>query len=671
MSESPRKRLKTEQQEKKSVPMSAFAAFLSVEDHQNSFHALEDLQESTSDKEIQVICEPTIQDEESTSDRTQTSQNQPLPLQSSGNNISPIKEDPEVLVNRFYADVLGRSVHIENMQVSVTGLKTGDCLCLHGIYQLTCIKGSLEILGYHIDAQPGNQWHTVYAPSTHSLPVIITHETSSNHIYTEIYNELQNSGKISDLEMYDTLVGIRSLKSNLLNLQNVYPPARHIWGPQDRLPPSMNKFPCVPINTKTPPISIMLYPDSWKTIVDHVLSHVRKPSIQKVLICGPKSVGKSSFAKYLINRFVSSFQKSKAHFLDLDPGQPEFGPAGMISLHAISDAILGPPFSYPQSPNLIQAHDIGDTSPQDNPEHYVACVQGLYGITCTQNPLEIPLIINTLGWIKGQGVEILADLINSIEPTHIVYLGPQLEAMSSEIARLLLGDPRLVILTSASELNNLTYSSPTVSPSELRTLSTMSYFHSAPTPGVENCNFSPLVGHSPWIASYEGEFAGVDAIAIFGSIVDSDNVAMVINASIVAIVIYTPSDRTIWENGIVPTPEGLPYLNLHGQYLDPKNSQCIGYAIVRGINVKTKELELLSPIDPALLETEDDSKLILLRGKLELPVWAFLEGSSNIIAGRSWNDAPYLTTEPEKGAGSQFSKSRRNISRRSAGVDIY
>ena len=47
---------------------------------------------------------------------------------------------------------------------------------------------------------------------------------------------------------------------------------------------------------------------------------------QVVLVCGSKSVGKSSFAKLVVNNLLNCV--SRVGFLDTDLGQPEFTPPG-------------------------------------------------------------------------------------------------------------------------------------------------------------------------------------------------------------------------------------------------------------------------------------------------------------------------------------------------------
>ena len=87
-----------------------------------------------------------------------------------------------------------------------------------------------------------------------------------------------------------------------------------------------------------------------------------------VLVTGAKAVGKSTFCRALVNALLSRgvaaddsalIDKVSARrprrcgavaFLDLDVGQPELGPPGVVSLHVVTSPLLGPPHTHQQHP---------------------------------------------------------------------------------------------------------------------------------------------------------------------------------------------------------------------------------------------------------------------------------------------------------------------------------
>ncbi len=94
---------------------------------------------------------------------------------------------------------------------------------------------------------------------------------------------------------------------------------------------------------------------------------------EKLCIFGGKSVGKSTFCRWLSNKLLSlpgnnisdcnAKSKNIKHinsdlnshlaqilYIDLDPGQTEFTPPGIISIHLISQPIMGPNFTHMRHP---------------------------------------------------------------------------------------------------------------------------------------------------------------------------------------------------------------------------------------------------------------------------------------------------------------------------------
>lgn len=92
----------------------------------------------------------------------------------------------------------------------------------------------------------------------------------------------------------------------------------------------------------------------------------------RVLVCGPKASGKSTFSRYLLNHVLSPAPETEngyintdgCAFLDLDPGQPEFAPMGQVYLAHLRAPFFGPPFTHPslddsRDGQILRAHHIG------------------------------------------------------------------------------------------------------------------------------------------------------------------------------------------------------------------------------------------------------------------------------------------------------------------------
>ncbi|KAJ3767747.1 hypothetical protein FB446DRAFT_313909 [Lentinula raphanica] len=176
------------------------------------------------------------------------------------------------------------------------------------------------------------------------------------------------------------------------------------------------------INQQTKYLSPLDMPSSWDRALDGVhlptentTDNDSPPNIY--LVTGPKKVGKSSFARALSNRLLS--RHHQVAYLDLDPGQSEFTPGGLLALSLISRPILGPPFTHPTIP--ARSHFLGAFSPKASPGLYIESVKDLVqfwarelGWGTGQHQRQgnaVPLVVNTMGWTKGLG----ADLMSTIQ----------------------------------------------------------------------------------------------------------------------------------------------------------------------------------------------------------------------------------------------------------------
>lgn len=363
--------------------------------------------------------------------------------------------------------------------------------------------------------------------------------------------------------------------------------------------------------------------------------------------------------------------------LDLDLGQPEFSAPGQISLLYVQTPIFGPPFSHPiahpldnavsSGVALIRAHSLCATTPKDDPFHYIASVTDL--ILHYQKLVEsrpgCSLVINCPGWIQGLGLEIIKDLIKQTDPATVIYMsikGPEEVVQAIKEAS---GNARF------RELPSQPIEQLVRSQKDLRIMQSISYFHSYLQPqGASLWNNTPLLENQPVIVKYAGKYAG-----IFGIIVLEDEALEInqlfdlLNGSVVTIVVaeadsafFGPSKSkasfysrlleegttershaehedgevgvggdgigfyTSLEDLVQRTKEGLPYLR-HMQPLHPRRSYTVGLALIRAIDTTNKELQLLTPVPLSSLQhiSSEGRKMVLVRGKLDTPTWAYTE----------------------------------------------
>lgn len=168
-------------------------------------------------------------------------------------------------------------------------------------------------------------------------------------------------------------------------------------------------------------------PDEWSQAANSIVSSSTPPV---VLVCGPGSVGKSTFARYLLNLLLATRCK-KVAYLDTDVGQTEFTPLGLISLTVVHEVTpdLKTKYLKPSKRSLF----FGDISPKIDPSVFLEYVCSIYDHYQKKyrtfdkrknaSKIQTPLIVNTSGWVKGVGYEVLVDMLKYIGPTHVVKIG--------------------------------------------------------------------------------------------------------------------------------------------------------------------------------------------------------------------------------------------------------
>lgn len=416
----------------------------------------------------------------------------------------------------------------------------------------------------------------------------------------------------------------------------------------------------------------LISPAEWNKELARLASQPRSLTI---FVCGPKSSGKSTFSKLLANRLMTEETRSESGssqgvaFLDLDPGQPEFSPPGVISLVHLKAPNLSPGFCHPllhtSDNKMLRAHAIASITPATSPEHYLECVLDLYGMyrSTFHGKRQCPLVINTPGWIQGTGLDILTELITAIRPSDVVYMsnyGP-----AETVDALMSVAKKNTLVTLPSQANE--YTSRTAS--HLRAMQTMSYLHldlDSAKGGPLAWNPLPLTTISPWRVRYSGPRRGIFGIMCYDWQPATNLLAESLNGAVVAVVevaepaafrdmadkglqdddsasadgqmdedkqpaqdeysvaTFAPLERHL----ITWSVASLPFIqNPDGRTLDPAHSRVLGLALIRGIDASRRELQVLSPIAPETMNDigQNGKGIVLVAGSFDTPSWAYTE----------------------------------------------
>ncbi len=304
-------------------------------------------------------------------------------------------------------------------------------------------------------------------------------------------------------------------------------------------------------NPSTRPLEGLEIPPEWNTAIQTLWEN-GKHKRPKVLVCGPKSSGKSTFVRHCCNYILTT--ESKRHstsdggrvlqndgvaLIDLDPGQPEFSAPGQLSLIHLRSPTFGPPYTHPILPtasfnHIIRAHHLAAISPRDDPCHYTACALDLlthYQELLLKHP-SCPLVINCSGWIFGPGLEVTMELIQTLAVTDTVYMSRDgLIEIVDSLKEASQGIPFHMLPSQPSQVVSRTSA-------ESRSMQSLSYFHYNSTKdGNLSWSSTPISSMKPWRVRYAGSNPGIHGIMVYGERQPPELLSTIINGSLVAIVV--------------------------------------------------------------------------------------------------------------------------------------
>lgn len=507
-------------------------------------------------------------------------------------------------------------------------MTAGEVAVIAGEYTLEVTKGTATVYGGAFHGSSGPQ--RVYAPSVQALAPITARRSP-------------------------TVIRISSVKSSMSKMEKLSPLFRNIWTADEK----GRSFAFLETSHDDPlqrSLNLLETDSATQKVFTQLTGKAeeKKGSICAMTI-GPKSSGKSTFNRQLCNALLTTKLPTKrCLYLDLDPGQPEFGPPGQISLVEVHTPILGPSFTNQTSESspkntLISSHTLAATTFKDDPDHYIACIRelALHLEARKRQKGPAPIIINACGWTTGLGAAVLTDFYDLLPITDTITI-EGIDVMLQQTAR-----------TRSQDCFNLSRAPPrsTIrSPAELRAMQTMAYFHSKPPTGKSpQWTSKPLSSLRPWIVRYgsdsdsessnANDSPGIFATMSYGQSVPAAYLPEILDGSLVALVAADTTSEleqafstslSPTSNTTTPTPEhtppplSLPYIPTpqktgYLRALDPRFTTCAGLALIRGLDPQRRELHLLTPLDEAQIASLASKKVVLVRGAFDAPEWAYLE----------------------------------------------
>ena len=286
------------------------------------------------------------------------------------------------------------------------GLRSGESWCFVGRCSARVLKGAVEVYGALLSTSSAKQ--DCFSPTTHAP---LTFHSRRSTSLDESNLEGAYSGYESVLELSILDKGLGQFDQNPF-YGSLFKPTNH-FGFHEIIPGVFSlTYNSSEISQLMPPLYC---PPTWYQFVDENL-HSNSDGLIKIAVLGSKSNGKSTFCKFLVNQLLRNHEI--VCFLETDVGQPEFTPSGLLSLNEVTSPLTGPSFTHME---LQESRFFGFSTPEKDPALYFSLIIDLYNVYIRKyRARNIPLIINTHGWIKSIGLDLLNQILQLTMPGFIV-----------------------------------------------------------------------------------------------------------------------------------------------------------------------------------------------------------------------------------------------------------
>ncbi|XP_068453468.1 polynucleotide 5'-hydroxyl-kinase NOL9 [Clinocottus analis] len=563
-----------------------------------------------------------------------------------GNGVETSGDMVHVSLGRLEEESLHNCAERDDRQNhAVLVMQKDQTLCFRGKCLLTCLYGRVEVMGFTIEE--GQQSYPLFSPASH-CPLTIRALESSDHTRDETREAVPILRKYLELASWKKLLKKVKSNSSIILLEPMETPLTRFLSSFTDLselfdPPiselmsavldtPLNGLGMIPLGKAIEGLNMSKsYRDGLNVVVSACRGDMDGGAV--ILVCGTKNVGKSTFIRTLINNLLN--HTASVDYLEGDLGQTEFTPAGCLSLSTVRRPLLGPPFTHQCTPEHMIYY--GSASCETDIERYLESLKSLW---CRRSRSKgTPVIINTMGWVKGFGFDVLVDMIRFLPVSHVVQLShsgtSQCHALTPEFLKTAHGyqthPPALTALAEFTESlgPSRSYTHLEIQSefqgvgrqgaakhqrtNELRELSMLAYLSQlqSPDPGP----IRPLHSLTP----YQVPNTAV-ALGVIHCEVVPGHMFYAANSSLVGLCCL----------GEKVSSRGGPVL-LSQAPICP----CVGFGVLRGIDIGRGLYFLLTPVDPSILRKVN----CLLLGAISLP--------SCILTTQSGFDGemPYVTTD--------------------------
>lgn len=182
--------------------------------------------------------------------------------------------------------------------------------------------------------------------------------------------------------------------------------------------PNVNKFTCRPFHQSESILRSHFLPCTTTGLkISSQWQDITMTSESRHVIIGGKGVGKSTFLRYFINKNLREYKKIL--LIDLDIGQPEMFLPQTVSATIITEPILGPGYLRNELPQ--KSYLFGDVNVLVSSIKYLKCVLKLL-CYCNEEFKTIPWVVNTMGYNRGFGLELIVAILRALKPTDLIQI---------------------------------------------------------------------------------------------------------------------------------------------------------------------------------------------------------------------------------------------------------
>lgn len=345
-----------------------------------------------------------------------------------GNGVASSVDTEDIRTGRLEGEALHHCAQRDVRQNrAVLVMQKDQMLCFRGKCLLTCLYGRVEVMGFTIEE--GQQSYSLFSPASH-CPISIRglesvraleSRNEASHILQKYLTQASRKKLLKSIMTNSSIILLEPIETPMTRFLSSFPDLSELFNlPVSELVSAvldtpLNGLGMIPLASTSEGLKMSKsYRDALNTVVSACKGDMDGSAV--ILVCGIKNVGKSTFIRVLINTLLN--YTASVDYLEGDLGQTEFTPAGCLSLMTVREPLLGPPFTHQHTPEHMIYY--GQSSCESDLDRYLESLKSLW---CRRSQSrEAPVIINTMGWVKGFGFQLLVDMIRFFPVSHVVQL---------------------------------------------------------------------------------------------------------------------------------------------------------------------------------------------------------------------------------------------------------